>query len=143
MWRSLVGRLYPVHEFRPGATESALADAEARLDHELPSDLRHLLAESDGVFGEYGLGLIWPTSRIVDDNLSFRSDPDFRRMYMPFDSLLFFADAGNGDQFAFRLVSLRWEEDVYAWNHENDSRVWVAPRLDQYLEGWADGRITV
>jgi hypothetical protein len=141
MWRELVERHYPVHEFRPGATVAAMSEAEGQLGIQLPSDLRGMLAESDGVFGEYGVGLVWPISRIVEDNLSFRSKPEFRELYMPFDPLLFFGDAGNGDQFAFRLVSVLWDKDIYAWDHENDSRTWAAPSLSRYLEWWADGRI--
>jgi hypothetical protein len=141
MWRELVERVYPDHQFRGGATEAALLDAETRLGNQLPADLRGILAESDGVFGEYSLGLVWPVSRIVEDNLNFRSNPDFRELYMPFDQLLFFGDAGNGDQFAFRLVSVLWDKDIFAWDHENDSRTWVAPDLGRYLEWWADGRI--
>lgn len=52
MWRELVERCYPNHEFRPGATAMELSETERRLGHELPSDLRDLLAESDGVLGE-------------------------------------------------------------------------------------------
>lgn len=141
VWRELVAQLYPVHEFRPGATEVALSAAEGQLRVQLPSDLRGVLAESDGVGGEYGLGLVWPLSRIVEDNLRFRSDPGFRELYMPFEPLLFFGDAGNGDQFAFRLVGPVRGDDVYGWNHEDDSRTWVAPDLRRYLEWWADGRI--
>ena len=53
-----------------------------------------------------------------------------------------FADAGNGDQFAFPIVggSIRGT-DVFAWDHENDSRSWVAPSLQTYLEGWLSGKI--
>jgi len=141
MWRELAERFYPDHEFRAGATGAALNNAELRLGTELPSDLRGLLAESDGITGEYGLGLVWPVARIVDDNLSFRSNDEFRRLYMAFDQLLFFGDAGNGDQFAFRLVSVLWDTDIYVWNHEDDSRTWVAPGLGKYLEWWAEGRI--
>jgi hypothetical protein len=141
VWRELVERFYPDHEFRLGATEQALANAETRLGIHLPSDLREMLAESDGVFGEYSLGLVWPISRIVDDNLRFRSNPDFHELYMPFDPLLFFGDAGNGDQFAFRVVGVVRDNDIYAWDHENDSRIWVAPGLGRYFEWWADGRI--
>jgi hypothetical protein len=60
---------------------------------------------------------------------------------MPFDPLLFFADAGNGDQFAFVLRDRR--KDVFVWDHETDSRKWVAPDLGSYLTWWLDGRIRV
>lgn len=53
----------------------------------------------------------------------FRQSVDFRELYMPFDCLLFIADAGNGDQFAYSIVggAIR-RDDIFAWDHENDSR---------------------
>jgi hypothetical protein len=143
VWRNIVERSYPNHEFRPAAPESALTDAERRLGTTLPPDLRGLLAESDGVFGEYGLGLVWPVTRIVEDNLNFRSNAVFRQSYKRFDELLFFGDAGNGDQFAFRHASGPWLEGIFAWDHEDDRRIRVAPDLSHYLEWWADGRLTL
>jgi len=62
--------------------------------------------------------------RIAADNVGFRSNADFRELYMPFDPLLFFADAGNGDQFAFPRTPPR--DEVFVWDHEDDSRRWVA-----------------
>lgn len=69
-----------------------------------------------------------PLERIKNDNLAFRADPDFASRYMPFGPLLFFADAGNGDQFAFVLRDR--PTDVFVWAHETDSRTWIAPSLD-------------
>ncbi len=116
-----------------------IIQAEGALSGELPRPLVELLTETNGVEGENGLGLVWPLARIVRDNLSFRTKPDFRSTYMPFEPLLFFADAGNGDQFAFSWKSGR--NEIYAWDHENDSRMWVAGSLDQYLQWWLDGTI--
>lgn len=141
MWCELVARWYPDHEFRPAATEVVLADAERRLGATIPTDLRSLLAESDGMLGGYGLGLVWPVTRIIDDNRDFRSRTVFRQHYEPFDDLLFFGDAGNGDQFAFRRANGLWAEGVFAWDHEDDRRSRVAPDLRRYLEWWADGRL--
>ena len=57
-----------------------------------------------------------------------------------FDPLLFFADAGNGDQFAFVITAGKIRRpDIFAWDHENDSRTWVAPSLAKYLEWWLSG----
>lgn len=52
------------------------------------------------VRGEYELRLIWSTEEIVQRNLHMRTSAALRESYMPFENLLFFADAGNGDQFA-------------------------------------------
>ncbi len=141
MWRELVERFYSDHEFRAGASDAVLADAERGLGAQLPADLRGMLAESDGVYGDFGLDLMWPISRIVEDNLRFRTGTVFGDAFMPFDPLLF-GGAGNGDMFAFPLVVGPVANDnVFAWNHEDDSRTWVAPDLSHYLEWWSDGRI--
>src|SRR5690349_9564624 len=100
--------------FTGPATREELEACEQELGHALPPDLRELLLETNGVTGEYGLGLIWPADRIAADNASFRRSPDFAALYMPFDPLLFFADVGNGDQFAFVLRQHR--RDVFVWD---------------------------
>lgn len=144
MWREVVAAAYPVHVFRDGADAEASTLAKARLGVDIPADLQSLLVESNGVEGEYGLGLVWPIERIVTDNLAFRSRPDFRTLYMPFEPLLFFGDAGNGDQFAFVILDGQVRRpDVFVWNHEDDSRQWAAANLRTYLERWSDGRLTV
>ena len=126
--------------FRAPASPDVVSAAERELGHHLPDALRGLLAETNGIEGEYGLGLLWTAERIGEDNARFRADEDFRKLYMPFDGMVFVADAGNGDQFA---VSLSGNQEVYVWNHEDDSRTWVAPTLMRYLESWMTGELTV
>lgn len=136
--------------FNPAAPEEAVLDAEERLAVSLPAELRTLLEETNGVKesmdlpeGSTVIGyLIWPVERITEDNLRFRSDPHNRDTLMPFDHLLFFADAGNGDQFAYAVVNGSARRPyIYAWNHEDDSRKWVAPSLRQFIEWWLSGKI--
>lgn len=124
----------------PPATVQELLACEVGLGHRLPGELRTLLLEANGIEGEYGLGLVWPASRIGVDNAMFRSNVDFAELYMPFEALVFFSDAGNGDQFA---VSLRGSREVYVWNHVDDSRIWVAPTIAGFLEDWMTGRLRI
>jgi hypothetical protein len=126
--------------FGPPASSDAIRRCEAELGHVLPADLRNLLTETNGIVGEFGLGLLWDAKRIADDNSHLRDDADLRELYMPFAGLVFFADAGNGDQFA---MSLSGNQEVYVWNHEDDSRIWVAPTVMRYLESWMTGELTV
>lgn len=135
MWIELVKERFKEHEFKPGATVQGLDSAEATLGVALPEDLRDLLLESDGIVGPTGVGLIWTLDRIVSANLEFRSLTAFRDQYMPFEPLLFFGDEGNGDQFAFIILNgvIRYR-NVFVWNHEDDSRFWVAGGLRRYLE---------
>ena len=144
MWKELVKTLTDDAVFNPAVSDDDLIDAEAQLGLKLPNDLMRLLLESNGVMGEYGLGLIWDLAHIQRTNIEFRMNPEFKDMYMPFDHFLFFADAGNGDQFAFSIQNgIVQRNDIFAWDHENDSRVWVAPNLKKYLEWWLAGKITL
>lgn len=126
--------------FRPGASAEAIRACEGLLGNPLPRELRELLTETDGVEGEYGLGLVWSTERIGEDNRRFRKSRDLGDLYMPFDGLVFFSDAGNGDQFG---VSLSGNHEIFVWDHEDDSRRWVAPTIMTFLEDWMTGRLSV
>jgi hypothetical protein len=140
MWRELVLELTPDATFDPPVTPAAIREAEEALSQPLPIAFRDLLMETNGVRGEYGLGLVWTLQRIVSDNVAFRTSADFAGLYMPFGPLLFFADAGNGDQFAFLSPPVE-RDDVFAWDHESDSRRWVAANLEMYLRWWIGGQI--
>lgn len=142
MWRELIKSLTDECEFKSPVDSESLQRAERSLGVALPEDLTALLRESNGVDGEYRLGLIWSAEQIETQNLEFRQNADFVDLYMPFDHLLFFGDGGNGDQFAFRVLGGKVDGgDVYIWNHENDSRTWCASSLRRYLELAATGQL--
>jgi hypothetical protein len=141
VWTDLIAALPGEVRLFDGAPEAVLRDAERQLGQSFPAELAALLAETNGVEGEYGLGLIWPIERIASGNLSLRGNDALTQACMPFDALLFFADAGNGDLFA--LIPHTGKPDVFAWDHENDSRRWVAPGLGTYLEWWLTGELTL
>jgi hypothetical protein len=134
MWREQIEAVAPGCTFADPATPEQITAAEHALGIALPADLKALLRETNGVEDPYGPGLIWPVEQIAADNLAYRRDPDFAGLFMPFDPLLFFADAGNGDQFAFAIAAgTVHRPDIYLWSHETDSRTWVAPALAHYL----------
>ena len=54
----------------------------------------------------------------------------------------YFADAGNGDQFAVLSPPVD-RDDVFVWNHETDDRAWVAGNVEMYLRWWLTGKIKV
>ncbi|WP_244299238.1 SMI1/KNR4 family protein [Streptomyces viridochromogenes] len=139
VWTEAVAALPGTAVFKPAAPESSLVHCATTLGHPLPADLVALLRESDGIEGEYGDGLIWSAERIASENQGLREDAELASLYMPFDALLFFADEGNGDLFG--LLSRIDRPDVFVWNHEDDSRIWVAPTLAKYLEWRLAGQI--
>lgn len=142
-WKELIQSLVEDAEFFPPTTLEQLHQAEEAVRAELPDELKSLLMETDGAFGMY-LGLIWPTQQIAEDNLALRVD--YKPIYPNegLDTLLCFAEAGNGDLFAYKITDGRVvTTDIYAWNHEDDSRVVIASSLKDYLQGWLQGTITI
>ncbi|MEU7600926.1 SMI1/KNR4 family protein [Streptomyces sp. NPDC041003] len=130
MWRELVEKYDDVEVADP-ASEQDLHDLERRLGQTLPAPLRELLLECNGVVDEDGTDVVWSAAHIGRNNTEFRTAEDFRALYMPFDALMFFGDSGGGDQFAFVRTPER--SDVFVWDHETDSRTWVAADLEGYL----------
>ncbi len=144
MWRELIQSLEPEATFFPPATAIDIAEVETALEVTLPDDLKSLLAESNGVDGNYDLPIIWSTDGIQERNREMRLTPHFREMYMSFDSLLFFTDAGNGDLFAFRMLQgTNRRQDIFVWDHEDDGRTRAAPSLKDYLEWCLTGKLHV
>lgn len=131
MWKEAAAEALPEVEFRAPVDATALAEAERRLGRGLPAQLTALLMETNGMVGEYGTDVVWSLDRIVEQNLLFWSPDTFPGLYMPFDPLLFFGDNGGGDQFAFVLTPER--PDIFVWDHEDDSRLWAARELEDYL----------
>ncbi|MFB6579458.1 SMI1/KNR4 family protein [Streptomyces sp. NPDC056402] len=80
---------------------------------------------------EDGTDVVWSAAQIARSNEEFRTREDLRSLYMPFDGLLFFGDNGGGDQFALPISPAR--PDVFVWDHENDSRTWVASSMEEHL----------
>lgn len=144
MWRDELQKLSKDLTFQSPASDTEIARITHDLGVELPDELREILSESNGVVGEYGLGLLWDGTRIREDNLRFRNASEFPDLYMPFHNLLFFGDAGNGDQFAFTILRDGvTRPDIFVWNHEDDSRSWIAPSLKTFYVWWLTGKITV
>lgn len=131
MWKEAAAEALPEVEFRAPVDATALAEGERRLGRGLPAQLAALLSETNGIVGEYGTDVVWSLDRIVEQNLLFWSPDTFPGLYMPFEPLLFFGDDGGGDQFAFVLTPER--PDIFVWDHEDDSRVWAARELEDYL----------
>lgn len=102
---------------------------ESLLNVTLPQELREIMLETNGVKGNYDLGIIWLLDRIINENRHDR-DGFIEEYYMPFEKLVFFAESGIGDLFAFPVAQDGvCRDDVFVWNHENDRRMWVAPSV--------------
>jgi cell wall assembly regulator SMI1 len=144
MWHDLIHSLDPTAQYSTGADEAQLAEFKTSLGVALPEDLQALLRESNGVRDRYGFCIVWSSEEISRYNQEMRTLPLYINYYRPFVDLLFFADAGNGDRFAFPIQQEKIQQGpVFAWNHEDDTRKVVAASLKSYLEGWLSGEISV
>lgn len=132
MWREMIVNFGSHADFHHPANEQTLDQIEQHLDQPLPTPLRQLLLETDGLDDEFGTEVVWSAQRILEDNEQFRTEASFRSLYMPFNDLIFFGDNGGGDQFAF--VRNPQRNDVFVWDHETDSRNWVSASLEDYLQ---------
>jgi hypothetical protein len=143
-WRERWGAQANELTFCAPASETAVQEIIQKLGPGVPEDLVSVLRESNGVLGPYSLDLVWSAERILRDNLDFRSNREFQALYMSFDSAMFFGDGGNGDQFFFPVLgSGDVRSEVFVWNHEDDSRTWVAQTLEIFVMWYLDGTIKI
>ena len=142
MWIEFIRGISDDFECTQGAAEQALTQAESALGLTLPSELRELLRETNGIEERSAyLSFILPIERIERDNLEMRQSAALS-LYMPFDNLLFFADAGNGDLFGFPISrNGTIGKEIFVWNHEDDSRSWCAPSLKTFIQWWHERKI--
>ena len=105
---------------------------------EAPMELVDLLRQTDGIEGDYGSPVVWSCLDIVGENRSMSSHPDYPALYWSFDQFLFVgADVGS-DFFGYRMLpAYEGADDLYRWDHENDSRVWFAGSLSDYVTRFA------
>jgi hypothetical protein len=104
--------------------------------------LRAFWQEANGTTDRYGDG-IWSAEQVIRTNLEFRSYPEQNDLYMTFEACFFFAGAGNGDQFFFPVQAdgQIHRPDVFVWDHESDSRKWVANDLQHFVTAWFAGKL--
>lgn len=147
MWKNYIQSVTSGYHFKEPAIKSEISQIREKLLVELPSDLLNVLKGTNGVFDEFdefGSPLIWSTKQIVEENLFFRNFKDYKDIFMPFDYLLFFSDAGNGDLFGYPILNGSIHKDnIFVWDLESDSRKWIATSLKDFIEGWTSGNITI
>ena len=153
-WKTFISNLelpnlQTIFRFNLSATDNQLKALQDYFNlNELPEELVDLYRQFNGIeeyldtmkIGE----LIWPIDRVIETNKDFRNNHNFKDLYMSFEQLFFVADAGNGDLFGFVTLNGNFDrDDIFVWNHENDSREWVAPNLTKFIEWWLNGSIKI
>lgn len=163
-WRDLIERTYSAiphpagrtskPRFSPPASAEDIAAAEDQLGRKLPPSLTSLLMETDGVMdmmsvrgGDYfgNMWLIWPAERIVEETLEDRSEDVVAPSDADTSELVFFAGAGvDGILFGFPPAGAdSCDTKVVAWHPLRGTVSDLADSLEDFVEGWLTGRITV
>jgi hypothetical protein len=163
-WREFISDIYATLPPRPGIASRAafqtpaslpeIANLEARLDAKIPSSLRTLLLETNGVMdmlaideGEWfdNWWLIWPTAQLIDENLRLRAASEQGTYKRAFHELLVFAGAGvDGILFAHPIAPDRAAlGNVLVWHALEDRLTEMAPSLEDFLKGWLSGSLSV
>lgn len=130
MWRERILGITSEVELGPPATLDHLAEVQDSLNWRMPASLHSLLLECNGLVA-WSAEYVWSTERLLEMEDQFQPAAEFDSLYLPFDGLNFFGDNGGGDQFAF--VDRAGKSDVFVWEHEDDSRRWVANDLEDFL----------
>jgi hypothetical protein len=143
-WVQWLPTLHEEIRLKNPASSQAIEEAERALHVQFTEELRSVLSVSNGVMGLLGCWLVWPVEEIVKTNMELRTMEGMKKLYMPFDHLLFIGDVGNGDYFAYPIMAdgtMSLTHGIFRWDHEMDNRAWVASTLRQYMEGFTSGAI--
>jgi len=144
MWKDYLISISKECQFKAPATEADISLIKRELDIYLPKKLADLCKETNGVFGKYGISFIWSTEQMVKENLFFWAIHKQIDSMRSLDTFLFFSDAGNGDLFGYSIENGSIQnDDIYVWNHEDDSRRVIASSLEEFIKGWILGEISV
>ena len=144
MWKDYINSISKECQFKAPATATALLSIKTELNIKLPKKLTDLYNETNGVYGNYGISFIWPTEQVIKENIFFWTINEHRDSMELLDTFLFFSDAGNGDLFGYSIKNGSIQnEDIYVWNHEDDSRSLIASSLEEFLRGWIIGEISI
>jgi hypothetical protein len=142
MWTRFLKDLTSEYEFSPPANPEQLTHAETTLRHALPQHLKEFYLETNGLYyRDSFLDVVWTLEKVLEENLEFRQNPDFKSLYMSFDNLLFFSELGNGSLFGFAILGDGSARHIYTWNPEDDSRQWIAESLTAFFEWLEAGKI--
>lgn len=148
-WQKIINKIEgQLTKFQLNKPNYEVSKIASEFKVELPLELVEFYSETNGIseiMNEEKIGdLIWDIQRLIQENKEYRTNQGFKELYMPFDCLLFIGDAGNGDNFGYSIQKNRINKtDIFTWNHEDDSRIWVAPNLEIFVKWWVNGKIKI
>jgi len=142
MWKDLIQNISTGCIYGEPASIEDIEVLEKLFSIQIPKELRSLLYETNGINDSYGYSLIWSIEKIIRENLNLGER--LEDVYLPFNNLLFFADARNGDMFGYSISDRSIKQnDIYLWNHRNNEQTQIAPSLNDFVEDWIRGKLSI
>ena len=142
MWKDLIQNISTGCVYGEPASIEDIEVLEKLFSIQIPKELRSLLYETNGINDSYGYSLIWSIEKITRENLNLGER--LEDVYLPFNNLLFFADARNGDMFGYSISDRSIKQnDIYLWNHRNNEQTQIAPSLNDFVEDWIRGKLSI
>jgi len=142
MWKDLIQNISTGCIYGEPASIEDIEVLEKLFSIQIPKELRSLLYETNGINDSYGYSLIWSIEKITRENLNLGER--LEDVYLPFNNLLFFADARNGDMFGYSISDRSIKQnDIYLWNHRNNEQTQIAPSLNDFVEDWIRGKLSI
>ncbi len=135
MWRDLILAIDPEAVCQPPANTEQIVHLEAALGVKLPTELADLLREMNGAEVSY-VSIVWSTGEIAQRNIALRRQgraDGLPEGHMPVEHLLFFGDRGSGDLYGFPIGLEGVRNEVFLWDHEDDSQSYQASSLHEWL----------
>lgn len=144
MWRNFFERNWSECKLNAPAVEAQLQACEEELSLALPDSLRAFLTESDGLTGPGGIPYVLSAAQIVRTNVDLWLNQDNDEKFMPLECLLFFGRGDRNDLYAYPIRGEQAHEvRIFRWTRDNDSRMFYAEGLEQYLymrwKAWQQG----
>ena len=142
MWKDLIQNISTGCIYGEPASIEDIEVLEKLFSIQIPKELRNLLYETNGINDSYGYSLIWSIEKITRENLNLGER--LEDVYLPFNNLLFFADARNGDMVGYSISDRSIKQnDIYLWNHRNNEQTQIAPSLNDFVEDWIRGKLSI
>jgi cell wall assembly regulator SMI1 len=130
-WAKRAKLCFPDCRLGRKASSASIEEAERRLGRELPQELKALFAETDGIFDNRGDWLVHSLDYLIEDILGLWEIDD---LYMAPRTMILFGGPGNGDRYFIPVLPNGvYSECIFLWDHETDSREWIAQSFSDYF----------
>lgn len=131
----IAGKLKQYFDIRDGVEEKQILEFEKETGLKLPQAMKAVYQFSDGI--QDGWWTVFPLEKLIELNAAQRLRAAHHKdegFYLPFESMYFFGEEGNGDLYGFSITDGQPSGRVFRWDNETDNREFVGADLLSFLK---------